>query len=210
MNMINSKMDYRNVLRERLLLEELDCPYLIKHVSSFLITCRLVYAFQSSTRLYLITDYYEGGDLRSHLHRNRFSEEQVQYIVAGLSVALEYLHCHHIVYRDLKPENVMMDKEGRIHLIDLGLCKELETDENDWSIGGTPSYIAPEVIERKEYSYGVDWWSLGILMWELLTGKPPFAGNNHRDLYNEILHNSLEKPVYMSISISYSNKNVFL
>ena len=107
--------------------------------------------------MYLITEYYEGGDLRSHLVSNRFSEEQVQYIIGGLSVALEYLHCHHIVYRDLKPENVVMDKAGRIHLIDMGLCKEVEKDESSWSVGGTPTYIAPEVIEKKRYSY--DYWS---------------------------------------------------
>ena len=156
--------------------------------------------------MYLITEYYEGGDLRSHLVSNRFSEEQVQYIIGGLSVALEYLHCHHIVYRDLKPENVVMDKAGRIHLIDMGLCKEVEKDESSWSVGGTPTYIAPEVIEKKRYSYGVDWWSLGILMWELLTGKPPFGSSNHRELYDEILYNTLEKPRFMSISISYSKE----
>ena len=74
--------------------------------------CRLMYAFQSSEELYMITEYYEGGDLRSHLEENRFSEEEVQYIVGVLSVTLEYLHNHHIVYRDMKPENVMMDGRG--------------------------------------------------------------------------------------------------
>ena len=150
----------------------------------------------------MITEYYEGGDLRCHLLTNRFSEEEVQYIVGVLSVTLEYLHCHHIVYRDLKPENVVMDKGGGIHLIDLGLCKELEMDESRWSVGGTPTYMAPEVIEKKEYSYSVDWWSLGVLMWELLTGKPPFDSTNHRELYDAILHSTLEKPSFMSISIS--------
>ena len=71
--------------------------------------CRLMYAFQSSEELYMITEYYEGGDLRSHLEENRFSEEEVRYIVGVLSVTLEYLHNHHIVYRDMKPENVMTD-----------------------------------------------------------------------------------------------------
>lgn len=150
----------------------------------------------------MITEYYGGGDLRSHLHTNRFSEEQVQYIVAVLSVILDYLHCHHIVYRDLKPENVVLDVEGKVHLIDLGLCKKLQSDHSTWSIGGTPTYIAPEIIEKKRYSYSVDWWSLGIMMWELLTGKPPFTGVNHRELYNAILHHSLEKPICMSVSIS--------
>ena len=151
----------------------------------------------------MITEYYEGGDLRSHLEENRFSEEEVQYIVGVLSVTLEYLHSHHIVYRDLKPENVMMDRRGKLHVIDFGLCKEVEMEENRWSIGGTPAYMAPEVIEKKKYSYSVDWWSLGIMMWELLTGKPPFESKNHRELYNEILVGRLEKPSFMSVSISY-------
>ena len=164
--------------------------------------CRLVYAFQSSERLYMITDYYEGGDLRSHMNGNRFSEEEVKYIVGVLSVTLEYLHSHHIVYRDLKPENVMMDGRGGLHVIDLGLCKEIGMKESGWSIGGTREYIAPEVIEKKRYSYSVDWWSLGIMMWELLTGNPPFDSKNDRELYNAILYERLEKPSFMSVSIS--------
>ena len=164
--------------------------------------CRLMYAFQSSEELYMITEYYEGGDLRSHLEENRFSEEEVQYIVGVLSVTLEYLHNHHIVYRDMKPENVMMDGRGGLHVIDFGLCKEIEMKESGWSIGGTPSYMAPEVIEGKGYSYSVDWWSLGIMMWELLTGKPPFESTNPRELYKEILVGRLEKPSFRSVSIS--------
>ena len=119
-----------------------------------------------------------------------------------LSVTLEYLHNHHIVYGDLKPENVMMDGRGRLHVIDLGLCKEVGMKERRWSMGGTPTYMAPEVIEKKGYSYSVDWWSLGIMMWELLTGKPPFDGKNVRELYKAILVGRLEKPSFMSVSIS--------
>lgn len=167
------------------------------------LTCRLRYAFQTKTRLFLITDYYEGGDLRSHLANGCFTEMQAAFYSAEIIIALDTLHSHHFVYRDLKPENVLLDKSGHVRVIDMGLCKYLNSDQSKWSTGGTISYLPPEVVLKKKYTFSADWWELGVLLWEMLTGKHPFDAANEKQVFDHILNKRLIKPPSMSVSISF-------
>ena len=128
---------------------------------------------------------------------------QAAFYCAEIAIALDYLHSHHFVYRDLKPENVLLDKSGHVRVIDMGLCKHLGHDRSKWSTGGTVSYLPPEVILKKNYTYSADWWALGVLLWEMLTGKDPFEGANEKQVFEQILNKRLVKPPSMSISISY-------
>ena len=142
--------------------------------------------------------------MRSHLANGCFTEIQAAFYCAEIAIALDYLHSQHFVYRDLKPENVLLDKNGHIRVIDMGLCKHLGRDRSKWSTGGTVSYLPPEVILKKNYTYSADWWALSVLLWELLTGKDPFEGSNEKQVFDQILNKRLVKPPSMSISISYN------
>mgnify|MGYP000005798575 CR=1 FL=1 len=107
------------------------------------------------------------------------------------------------MYRDLKPENVLLDKSGHVRVIDMGLCKYLNSDHSKWSTGGTISYLPPEVVLKKKYTYSADWWELGVLLWEMLTGKHPFDAANEKQVFDQILNKRLIKPPSMSVSISF-------
>lgn len=126
-----------------------------------------------------------------------------KFISAEIVYALGALHEQKVVYRDLKPENIMICDDGHICLVDMGLCKVLRRERAMWSTGGTPTYISPEVLERKKYSFTADWWSLGILIWEMIAGKPPFMEANQRLLFDQIKNHRLVKPTSMSITISF-------
>lgn len=134
------------------------------------------------------------------LQEGRLCENWCRFYVGEISVGLSFLHSQGFVYRDLKPENVMLDASGHIHLVDYGLC--IRKSQRRWSNGGTTEYIAPEVLSVGRYGECVDWWELGILTWELLTGSPPFRGQTKREVYTKILSTLLVKPDFMSISIS--------
>ena len=133
-------------------------------------------------------DYYAGGSLAQRLELGCLCEAAVAFYCGEVVLCLEYLHSHHIIYRDLKPENVLLDSEGHVHLVDFGLCKccgafsshaEPSPKKSPlrkrrrWSTGGTEAYLPPEVRRRGEYDATVDWWALGVMMWELLTGDVP-------------------------------------
>uniref|UniRef100_A0A914USD9 Protein kinase domain-containing protein n=1 Tax=Plectus sambesii TaxID=2011161 RepID=A0A914USD9_9BILA len=149
----------------------------------------LHYAFQTEGKLYLILDFLRGGDLFTRLSKEvMFTEEDVKYYLAELALALDHLHRLGIVYRDLKPENILLDAEGHISLTDFGLSKEsLDNDEKTYSFCGTVEYMAPEVVNRRGHSTAADWWSLGVLMFEMLTGNLPFQGQNRKETMTQIL-----------------------
>jgi len=153
----------------------------------------LKFSFQSETKLYLILDYINGGELFQHLQNEvRFSPERCQFYTAELALALEYLHSLDIVYRDLKPENILIAHDGHIAITDFGLVKENMTEgETTSTFCGTAEYLAPEVLKGEGYGKEVDWWSLGILLYEMLSGLPPFYSENTNLMYKKILYSTI-------------------
>ena len=152
------------------------------------------YAFQDHEKLYLILEYAQGGELFHHLEAERmFSEDVAAFYMAEMVLALDNLHrTVGVIYRDLKPENCLLDHEGHLLLTDFGLSKVTLDDESPCrSILGTPEYMAPEVIQGKEYGAAVDWWSLGALGYDLLTGSPPFT--DAKDLLTRLLRKDPKK-----------------
>jgi len=157
-------------------------------------------AFQTSDKLYMILDFINGGELFYHLKKEgRFSESRVRLYVAELVLALEYLHKRNIVVRDLKPEDMLLDAEGHVILVDFSLAKDLLNHEGRTStFCGTPEYLAPELLKGEPYGKDVDWWALGTIMYEFLTGLPPFYSKNVNAMYQKILNGYLRFHSYMS------------
>ncbi|KAK0937263.1 hypothetical protein LTR29_011181 [Friedmanniomyces endolithicus] len=175
---------------ERTILESVNRhPFVVK----------LYYAFQDHEKLYLILEYAQGGELFHHLAIERmFSEEVAAFYMAEMVLALEHLHHNvRVIYRDLKPENCLLDAEGHLLLTDFGLSKVALEDERANSILGTIEYMAPEVIQGQGYDFAVDWWSLGAIGFDLLTGSPPFGGNNHAKIQQNILKQKLQLPYFL-------------
>lgn len=151
----------------------------------------LHYSFQTADKLYLVMDYINGGELFFHLQREkRFSEVRVRFYGAEIASALGFLHSQNIIYRDLKPENVLLDAEGHVALTDFGLCKGGKLQASTFC--GTAEYLAPEVLQQKPYDQMVDWWCLGAVMYELMLGLPPFYSKNRAEMYEMTLNNPLQ------------------
>ena len=162
---------------------------------------QLHFAFQSKEKLYFVLDY-QGGELFFHLGKHgRFSERWAKLWAAEIILALEHLHCRGVVYRDLKPENILFDSEGHIKLADFGLSKEGVNDstEGAHSFCGTPEYLAPEVLNRKGHGTAVDFWSLGMVLYEMLTGLPPWYTKNRRKLFDRLRNAPLRFPPHVSV-----------
>ena len=141
------------------------------------------YVFQNELRIYFFLEYVKGGNLFDHLcYKKRLEEDVVKFISAQLLVALGYLHANKIVHRDLKPENVLMDLDGYIKLADFGLAKFMKPNESTKSFCGTAEYLAPEILDMNGHGFAVDWWTLGVLIYEMITGRPPFMNKNHHKL----------------------------
>lgn len=159
------------------------------------------YAFQDHEKLYLILEYAQGGELFHHLAAERmFSEDVAAFYMAEMVLALDHLHrTVGVIYRDLKPENCLLDSEGHLLLTDFGLSKvSLDEDNPCRSFLGTIEYMAPEVVQGLDYGAAVDWWSLGALGVDLLTGAPPFPGNNNAKIQEKIVKSKLALPYYLS------------
>jgi serum/glucocorticoid-regulated kinase 2 len=162
--------------------------------------CSLRYAFQNRTKLYMVMDFFTGGELFFHLNKGPFEEARTRYYIAEITLALEHLHSLLVVYRDLKPENVLLDADGHIKLSDFGLSKKFKKGDSyeTRTFCGTPQYVAPEIIHNKGYSFGVDWWAMGCLTYELLTRKPPFEAKNSNALYGAISNAPVSYPATVS------------
>ncbi|XP_034779572.1 ribosomal protein S6 kinase alpha-3 isoform X3 [Acipenser ruthenus] len=175
---------------ERDILVEVNHPFIVK----------LHYAFQTEGKLYLILDFLRGGDLFTRLSKEvMFTEEDVKYYLAELALALDHLHSLGIIYRDLKPENILLDEEGHIKLTDFGLSKEsIDHEKKAYSFCGTVEYMAPEVVNRRGHSQSADWWSFGVLMFEMLTGTLPFQGKDRKETMTMILKAKLGMPQFLS------------
>ena len=176
---------------ERNILESVNRhPYVVK----------LYYAFQDHEKLYLILEYAQGGELFERMRsEHMFPEETAAFYMAEMVLALEHLHKDvGVIYRDLKPENCLLDAEGHLLLTDFGLSKVPADGEACRSMTGTVEYMAPEVIQEQQYGTAVDWWSLGILGVDLLTGSSPFHANNDMKIREKILKSKLILPYYLS------------
>ncbi|KAK4231200.1 kinase-like domain-containing protein [Podospora fimiseda] len=161
---------------------------------------KLYYAFQDHQKLYLILEYGQGGELFHHLDTEKmFPEPTAAFYMAEMVLALSHLHDNlGVVYRDLKPENILLDSEGHLLLTDFGLSKvALDSEDQCNSILGTVEYMAPEVIQGKKYGKAVDWWSLGALGFDLMTGNPPFRGPNNAKIQDNIVKQKLVVPYFL-------------
>ncbi|KAH9255075.1 hypothetical protein BASA81_006834 [Batrachochytrium salamandrivorans] len=165
--------------------------------SSHPFICGLRCSFQTKTTLNLVLEYCPGGELFYLLtQRGRFDEPSVRFYAAEISSALSHLHANSVVFRDLKPENLLIDAQGHMKLADFGLSKQgiAMVHSGAFSMCGTPEYLAPEVILQKGHGTAIDWWALGALMYEMLVGQPPWYHENRTLLYQGIVHHPLVFP----------------
>lgn len=182
--------DTAHTKAERNILEAVKHPFIVD----------LKYAFQTGGKLYLILECLIGGELFMQLEREGiFMEDTASFYLAEITLALGHLHSNGILYRDLKPENIMLDQQGHIKLTDFGLCKESIHDGTvTHTFCGTIEYMAPEILTRSGHNRGVDWWSLGALMYDMLTGSPPFTADNRKKVIDKILKCKLTLPPYLT------------
>ncbi|BGP18339.1 Serine/threonine-protein kinase [Rhodosporidiobolus nylandii] len=183
---IVSRSEVVHTLAERTVLAQVRSAFIVP----------LKFCMQSKEKLYLVLSYVNGGELFHHLQaEGRFSEDRTRFYAAELLSALDALHQHDVIYRDLKPENILIDYTGHIVLCDFGLTK-LNMGENDRTntFAGTPEYLAPELILGQGYTRTVDWWTLGVLLYEMLSGLPPFYEEEHQKMYRRIVSEPLSFP----------------
>uniref|UniRef100_A0A0N5A696 Non-specific serine/threonine protein kinase n=1 Tax=Parastrongyloides trichosuri TaxID=131310 RepID=A0A0N5A696_PARTI len=186
-NEVKRVMAERNVLKANI-----NHPFLVS----------LHYSFQTKDKLYFILDYLNGGELFFHLQKEKsFSENRSRFYASNIASALGYLHKNNIIYRDLKPENLLLDKYGYIVITDFGLCKEgIKKEERTATFCGTPEYLAPEIILKKPYNCSVDWWCLGVVLFEMLFTLPPFYSKNVDEMYRNVVNQPLHIPSHATIS----------
>jgi len=176
----------RHTKTERNVMTQLRHPFIMQ----------LHFAFQSGGKLYLVMDYFSGGDMFFHLSRERrFSIPRARFYAAEIVLAIEALHAEGFIYRDLKPENVLLGADGHLCLTDFGLSKEsVQDNELVHTFVGTTEYLAPEILRQRGYTKAVDWWSLGVLLYEMVVGSPPFYSKNRQLTFRLILSAELNFP----------------
>ncbi|KAL3422026.1 hypothetical protein PVAG01_06182 [Phlyctema vagabunda] len=175
----------RNIIRERRMLENLNHPFI----------CNLRYSFQDIEYMYIVVDLMNGGDLRFHISRKTFTEEAVRFWIAELGCSLRYIHKQGIIHRDVKPDNVLLDSEGHVHLADFNVASDFIPGKALTSKSGTLAYLAPEVYKGTGYTSGADWWSLGVLFYECIYNKRPFEGSTQTTLAAQITRANPKFPV---------------
>ena len=187
-----------NILLERNILMEGTCPFLLT----------LSYFYQTSERIYYITPFMEGGDLYHELKEKRnFPEDIVKFIAAQVAIALQHLHDLGIAYRDLKPENILIDEDGYIKLCDFGASVQIRGTEKETAFAGSPEYASPEMITYEGHTFMTDWWSFGILIYELLYGNTPFFNKDKNRMYDLISNGSISYPKYIEVENEEKPRN---
>ncbi|GAB4827722.1 Serine/threonine-protein kinase AtPK2/AtPK19 [Ancistrocladus abbreviatus] len=174
---------------EKDILTKVDHPFIVK----------LRYSFQTKYRLYLVLDFVNGGHLFFQLyHHGLFREDLARVYAAEIVSAVAYLHANGIMHRDLKPENILLDADGHVILTDFGLAKQFDGCTRSNTLCGTVEYMAPETVLGKGHDKAADWWSVGVLLYEMLTGKPPFTGGNRQKVQQKIIKDKVKLPAFLS------------
>ena len=190
-NVILEHDQIKNILLEKKILENLNYQFLVG----------MDFCFQTQERIYFVMNFIRGGELFNHLHECKFfPEKKARFYSAIIGLSLEYLHTHGIVYRDIKPDNILIDEDGYLKLADFGMAKMLKDQEKAFSICGTPEYFAPEIITREGHNKSADWWSYGVLLYEMLCGIPPFYSKNTKKMFELITKAELKFPKLINIS----------
>jgi serine/threonine protein kinase len=172
-----------HVNAERYILSRVRHPFVVDLFSTF----------QDSLNIYMLLSYVPGGELFTHLRRaQRFTPDVTRFYLATIILALKYLHSFNIIYRDLKPENLLLDARGYLRLTDFGFAKIV--DDRTWTLCGTPEYLAPEIIQSDGHGKAADWWACGILCYEMLVGYPPFFDESAYGIYEKILRGHVHYP----------------
>lgn len=187
---ISKKKQEDHVRTERdILVQMTDHPFLTK----------LYWSFQTDKKLYFILEYCPGGELFGLLQKKRrFTEDQARFFAAQMVLSIEHLHKNNVIYRDLKPENVLINYDGYIKIADFGLSRMNVNLTEATTICGTPEYLAPEIINKQGYGKPIDWWTLGSIVYEMLVGIPPFYTNNRQELFHKIKYENPTYPKYFS------------
>uniref|UniRef100_A0A8C7HL24 protein kinase C n=1 Tax=Oncorhynchus kisutch TaxID=8019 RepID=A0A8C7HL24_ONCKI len=155
--------------------------------------------FQTQEHVCFVMEYAAGGDLMMHIHADVFSEPRAIFYAACVVLGLQFLHEHKIVYRDLKLDNLLLDTEGYVKIADFGLCKEgMGFRDRTSTFCGTPEFLAPEVLTETSYTRAVDWWGLGVLVFEMLVGESPFPGDDEEEVFDSIVNDEVRYPRFLS------------
>ncbi|ODQ81811.1 hypothetical protein BABINDRAFT_160049 [Babjeviella inositovora NRRL Y-12698] len=186
---IVTRREVTHTLAERTVLARVNNAFIVP----------LKFTFQSPEKLYLVLAFINGGELFHHLQKEgRFTLSRLRFYIAELLSALECLHDLNVIYRDLKPENILIDHEGHVALCDFGLCKlDMALQARTSTFCGTPEYLAPELLLNQGYTRVVDWWTLGVLLYEMLTGLPPYYDEDNDIMYKKILNDPLRFPSFV-------------
>jgi serine/threonine protein kinase len=191
----------RYALTEKNVLSAIHHPFIV----------RLYYSFQNADRLFMILDFCPGGDLGGCLQEEgSFTEERSKMYLAEILMALDELHKRDIIYRDLKPDNILLDQDGHVMLTDFGLSKQ---DVSEYFTGaksfcGSVAYLAPEMLKRLGHGKAVDWYLLGVVLYEMLTGLPPYYAESKEELFKNIEQAPLQIPSNLSVEAKSLLKNV--
>jgi len=179
-----------HTLAEKRILFSINFPFLV----------RLRFHFKDNSNLYLVLDFEQGGEMFTHLRKQKkFSEVQARFYCAQVVMAFEYLHYLEIVYRDLKPENMLLAMDGYCKVTDLGFAKKLQKEHpRTYTLCGTPEYLAPEVIRNRGYGKSVDWWTVGVLIFEMTAGNVPFYSKDQQHMYRKIIQGHLYLPSHFT------------
>ena len=176
------KKSLASILSEKNILANLHFPLI----------ANLNFSFQDKEYLYLILDYLAGGDLRYYIRKRIiFNESQIKFIISNLLLSLRYIHSNNIIHRDIKPENLVFDEKGYMHLTDFGISRKIRKGKNILDKSGTPGYISPEVLLNKPQNFDSDYFSVGVICYELLFKKKPFKGKNKKEVAEKILYKNI-------------------